>query len=245
LTALQSEARREGGDDYQGRGALMRLADLVDAFLTATQRRYSPSTRRAYRADLGRFVRRFPDLDAAAVTVAHLRQFLDAGAKLALATRARRRAALRACFGWAFRDDQIAADPTGKLERITITERQPWPLTRAQVEAILAGIPRQERRNRPHFTRLAETGLRIGEALARQSDEVHLNDRDGGYLRVIGQGNRGRVAPLIDAPRSVRLRRALLANPAPVGPLFRGDRRTGGRAGEPLASTTVLDHFTR
>jgi integrase/recombinase XerD len=221
------------------------IHELAAAFLAANANTFLANTRRAYGYDLGLFARAFPELAVGTVTVEHLRAFLAATAECAPSTLARRQAALRSCFGWAYRNDLIAADPTGKLERVTIPHRDPRPLTEAQAEALLAAIPTPHHRNRLLFTLLSETGMRVGEALGVHIGHVHLNETDGGYIRVIGKGDRERVVPLIDAPRTVRLLRAETRRLGKIGPLFRGDSRKGGRLAEPLDYTTVLYHFAR
>jgi len=152
---------------------------------------------------------------------------------------------LRSCFSWAYQQELLPADPTAKLEAIPIGERHPRPLTEKQVEAILAAIPRQGLRNRLLLTLLYETGMRVGEALGLQVQQVHLNDLDGGYLRIVGKGNKERVIPLIDASHSVALLRKVLKTLGGVGPLFRGDVRKGGRHGEALDYSTIWYHFER
>ncbi len=80
----------------------MDLLELTEAFLAAKQHAFSPNTRRAYRSDLVACARLLPTILLAEITVAHLRLFLDATADLAPTTLARRKAALRSCFGWAY-----------------------------------------------------------------------------------------------------------------------------------------------
>src|SRR6266704_4581866 len=92
---------------------------------------------------------------------------------------------------------------------------------------------------------LYETGMRIGEALSLQVQQVHLNDLDGGYLQIVGKGNKERVIPLIDASHSVALLRKLLKTVGGVGPLFRGDVCKGGRYGEAIDYSTIWYHFER
>ncbi len=188
----------------------MDLIEMTEAFLATKQHAFSPNTRRAYRYDLVACARLFPTIPVTSITVSHLRLFLDSTADLAPTTLARRKAALRSCFGWAYQQELLDADPTAKLEAIPIGERHPRPLTEKQVEAILAAIPRKEVRNRLLVTLLYETGMRVGEALGLQVQQVHLNDLDGGYLRIVGKGNKERVIPLIDASRSVALLRNVL-----------------------------------
>lgn len=223
----------------------MTLHDLSEAFLAANQNRLRPNTRRAYGYDLGLFARAFPFQAAEETTVQHLRAFLQASADRAPSTLARRQAALKACFAWAYRNDLLSADPSAKLEPVRLPERDPRPLIEEQAEAILAAVPVSQKRNRLLFTLLYETGVRVGEALGLALSHVQLNETDGGFLRVLGKGGRERIVPLIDAPRSVRLLRELMKTMGTLGPLFRGDLRKGGRPGEAMDYTTVYYHFER
>ena len=141
----------------------MNLTELIEAFFAAKQRTFASNTRRAYRYDLMACVQVLQTLPVREITVSHLRLFLDATTELAPTTLARRKAALRSCFRWAYQQDLVPADPTAKLEAIPIGERDPRPLTEKQVETILAAIPRQELRNRLLFTLLYETGMRVGD----------------------------------------------------------------------------------
>lgn len=221
------------------------MAEVAEAFLQAHQSTYLPNTIRAYRYDLTLFSRSFPDLSAAEVTVQHLRAFLGAMAEMAPTTVARRQATFRSAFGWAYRNELIPADPTGRLEPVRIPHRDPRPLTADQVDVILASIPSGDRRNRLLFSLLYETGMRVGEALGIHGQHIHLNDVDGGYIRIIGKGDRERVVPLIDSPRTVRLLREAMKKGPSLGPVFRGEFSKGGRASEALDYTTVYYHWER
>lgn len=223
----------------------MLIQELTDAFLSANQNKYSANTRRAYQYDLGLFSRAFQDLKVEEATVQHLRAFLNASADLAPTTFARRQATLRTCFAWSYRNDLISSDPAGKLEPVKIPQRDPRPLTEEQVETILGVIPTPEKRNRLFFTLLYETGMRAGEALGVHVQHVHLNDVDGGYIRVLGKGSKERIVPLIDALRSTRLLREVLKKLGSMGPLFRGEVSKGGRTSEAVDYTTMYYHFER
>jgi integrase/recombinase XerD len=224
----------------------MDWTELIEAFLTAKQHTFTPNTLRAYRYDLTTCAQLLPNIPIREITVSHLRRFLDATADLVPTTLARRKAALRSCFGWAYQQDLLPADPTAKLEAIRIRELHPSPLTEKQVEAILDAIPQQDLRNRLLLTLLYETGMRVGEALDLQVQQVHLDDLDGGYLRVVGKkGNKERVIPLIDASHSVALLREVLKTLNGVGPLFRGDLSKGSRQGEAITYSTIWYHFER
>jgi integrase/recombinase XerD len=223
----------------------MLIDELATEFLDGNQNNFLPNTRRSYGYDLQQFARAFPDLAVEEISVQHLRAFLNATAELAPTTLARRQATLRSCFAWAYRNDKVAADPTGKLDPVKVPEREPRPLTEEQVEAILGAIPAADKRNKLLFTMLYETGMRVGEALGIHVQHVNLNDVDGGFIRIIGKGDKERIVPLIDAPRTVRLMRECLKKLGSVGPVFRGDIKKGGRAGEAVDYTTILYHFER
>lgn len=223
----------------------MLIDELATTFLDGNQNNFLPNTRRAYGYDLRQFARAFPVLAVEDITVQHLRAFLNATAELAPTTLARRQATLRSCFAWAYRNDKVPADPTGKLDPVKVPEREPRPLKEDQVEAILAAIPAADKRNRLLFTMLYETGMRVGEALGIHVQHVSLNDVDGGFIRVIGKGDKERIVPLIDASRTVRMMRETLKKLGSVGPVFRGDIKKGGRAGEAVDYTTILYHFER
>lgn len=223
----------------------MLIDELATAFLDGNQNNFLPNTRRAYGYDLRQFARAFPDLAIEDISVQHLRAFLNATAELAPTTLARRQATLRSCFAWAYRNDKVPADPTGKLDPVKVPEREARPLTEDQVEAILAAIPAADKRNKLLFTMLYETGMRVGEALGIHVQHVSLNDVDGGFIRIFGKGDKERIVPLIDASRTVRLLRETLKKLGSVGPVFRGDIKKGGRAGEAVDYTTMLYHFER
>ena len=87
--------------------------------------------------------------------------------------------------------------------------------------------------------------MRAGEALGVHVQHVHLNNVDGGYIRVLGKGSKERSGPLIDAPRSIRLLRAVVKKLGTMGPLFRGDVLKGGRPSEAVDYTTMYYHFER
>lgn len=124
----------------------MRLEELADVFLKAQTNRLSPNTRRAYGYNFGLLARTFPDLEAQEIGVEHLRAFLNMSADLARSSLARRRAALRALFGWAYQNDLLPSDPTHMLDPVKVKPREPRLLTEEQVEAILAVIPRDQKR---------------------------------------------------------------------------------------------------
>jgi site-specific recombinase XerD len=231
-------------------------SSLVKTFLEANQNKLSANTRRSYGYDLELFALSLPpELEAYDIETAHLRAFLSATSEeLAPTTLARRQAALRSCFTWCYRNNLIPHNPTDRLEPIKIPERDPRPLSEAQAEALLEAIPNSDERNRLLFYLLYETGMRVGEAISIQFQNIQQNTTDGGYIRIIGKGNKERIIPLIDAPRSTRLLRKVIkewsskaTSPAikVVGPLFKGDLHKGGSTSQAMDYTTVWYHFDK
>jgi len=105
----------------------------------------------------------------------------------------------------------------------------PETLTVAQVEALLEAAPDQ--RGRALLELLYAAGLRVSEALGLDREDLST---DGGFVRVIGKGDKERLVPVGDialdwlARWMGEERPALLAihhvEPARGGPLFLGDR---------------------
>ena len=92
-------------------------------------------------------------------------------------------------------------------------------------------IPARQLRDRLLFTMLAETGMRISEALGLRIEDVDLS-RDNELLVVRRpKGNRQRTVVLDDAPRTrLLLKKMVKKAGAKAGWLFRGDPAKRGRA---------------
>ncbi len=217
------------------------LSDAVEAFLADLGHvNRSPATVRAYRSDLGSFSRHL-GVGPEEITPQALRSYFATLAHLAPATRARREASLASFLRWAYRNDLIEADPMSKLDRVHLEPPEPRGLTTEQVEAILDAIPRDRSRDRLLFRLLAETGLRVGEALTLHVEDVDLV-ADDERLHVLGKGGRRRTVLLDDPRLVVQLRRYLKDTGYRHGPLFRAEKNG---VGGPLRYSTVHEHWAR
>jgi len=203
--------------------------ELVEAYLgdLADQGRRS-HTLRGYRCDLAELVDHLEGhgaiTDAAVVDAAGLRGFLASLERLAPATQARKRSAVRGFLRWAAARGLVDASLLDLLAA-------PSPVTRAvgvvsersAVEAVLAVIPRQADRDQLMFGLLARLGMRPGEVLGLGVGDF---DEAGGTLELAGWGGvRRRV--LVDDPqilmRLVNWKRTLGRQD---GPLFCAPGRT-------------------
>lgn len=126
-------------------------------------------------------------------------------------------AALNSFLTWAVKHDLLDVNPLIKLNRVKVPEPGPRGVPRDQIDAVLKVIPRDHLRDQLLFRLLAETGLRISEALQLDVDDLDLT-RDDEHLHVLGKGGHRRTV-LLDDPKLVSmLRRYLKETQARHGP---------------------------
>jgi Phage integrase family len=133
-------------------------------------------------------------------------------------------AALPAAVAWSEPDPPAASGPS-----------------REQIRAVLAAIPAAQSRDRLLFRLLAETGLRIGEALGLYIEDLDLTSDDE-HLIVVGKGGRRRTVLLDDSDLVAQLRAYLKQRKYTHGPLFRAEKN--GRGG-PLRYQSVQGRWRR
>ena len=169
----------------------------------ADQRRASAQTLRAYASDLGQFrkslaARHGDDLpgpegiDALAVRgfVAGLHR-----AGVAKSSIARKLSAVRSFLAHAVRTGEIDSSPAEGIPTPRLPKHLPKNLTVDETFALLDGIEDDDLaglRDRAALEFLYATGLRVGELVALDLDDVDLS---GGLVRAFGKGNKERVVP--------------------------------------------------
>lgn len=209
------------------------------------ERRASPKTVEAYRADLAEFLGFLtmhlgaePDLEALdGLTQADLRawQARLAGEDLVNATRARHLSAVRSLFRWLARHHGILNPAAGLLGTPRAKPPIPRALSPEQALDVAAGAtqaeePRWQARDAALFTLLYGAGLRIAEALALDVSDLPAE----GPVRVQGKGDKQRLVPLLPEVRAVLATwLGLHPSPGPGAPLFigvKGERLNPGVA---------------
>ena len=207
----------------------MPLAEAIPLFLDDLRRaERSAHTVRAYITEL-RHLCACHTGSVATITVDTVRAALARRDGRSAASRARTAAALGSFLTWAVRHDLLAANPLVKLDRVAVPNPNPRGVARTTITAILASIPRDQLRDQLLFRLLAETGLRISEALHLAVDDLDLT-RDDEHLHVLGKRGQRRTV-LLDDPQLVRLlRRYLTVTRARHGPLFRPLKNGDGGA---------------
>jgi integrase/recombinase XerC len=164
------------------------------------ERRASPRTVRAYRADLTGLVRfldgRGLPLEPGLVTLDHLRAFVaELHPRTAPRTRARKLSALRTFFGFLVDRGEV---PLNLAERLK-APKLPAPLPRALPVDDVFGLldaPRAEGplalRDRAMLELLYGAGLRAAEAMSLDLEAI---DWERGTVRVMGKGSKERITP--------------------------------------------------
>jgi len=228
------------------------LDGAIEDYLTylRVERGLSPATIRAYRGDL----RDFAAGRGAATTWAdgpdaarrHLAERTRRGGPsdpgLAPTSLRRRAASIRGFYRFAYGDGLIARDVAAHIDLPRQARLLPETLTVDEVDALLEAAP--DLRGRALMELLYAAGLRVSESLGLDREDLSL---DGGYVRVIGKGDRERLVPVGDIAldwlgRWIEEGRDLLlalSHVAPLrgGPLFLGDR--GGRLARQQAFAIV------
>lgn len=219
------------------------LGRAIDDFLAYldVERGLAPATLRAYRGDLGDFRREVGDRpgdrwdrspDAAVHYLAARTQRGRRGTgSLAPSSLRRRAAALKGFYRFAYGEGLIQVDIASHLDLPRQVRRLPDTLDVAEVERLLEAGSVGGSRDRALLELLYAAGLRVSEAIGLDREDVSL---DGGFVRVIGKGDKERLVPIGDI--AIDWLRAWLDEGRPPllalhhvvpvrgGPLFLGDR---------------------
>jgi integrase/recombinase XerC len=184
----------------------MRLDAMLTEFTShlAAERGFSDHTVRSYRSDLADLLRFADDAGvtrAEEIDLELLRGWLwkASTAGLAKATLARRSATARALTSWLARTGGAPTDAAARLRAPKPDRHLPRVLTRAQMDAILAGLSARAATGDPIAARdLAIVELLYASAL-RVSELTGLDVRDADLgrltVRVLGKGSKERVVP--------------------------------------------------
>jgi integrase/recombinase XerC len=178
------------------------------------ERGRSENTVRAYARDVAAFLDSLGAVDDAAlgeVTLTDLRAWLGqvARAGAARATVARTAASLRTFFRWCERTGRVDADPSLRLSAPRRHRTLPPVLARRSATALLdvAAVAADDAdplhlRDRAALELLYATGIRVGELVGLDIDDVDLETR---VVRVVGKGDKERRVPFgVPAADAVR-----------------------------------------
>jgi integrase/recombinase XerD len=230
-----------------------RLDRAIADFITylRVERGVSPATIRAYAGDLRDFATVASSgeawaqsADAAVSYLASRTRRGTTGERSLAPTSLRRRAAsIRAFYRFCFGEGLLDVDVAARLDLPRQPRLLPETLTVDEVDRMLDAAGGRLR-DRALLELLYAAGLRISEALNIDREDLSL---DGGFVRVIGKGDRERLVPVGEVAlewlgRWIREDRPALqarSHVAPTrgGPLFLGDR--GRRLARQQAWTAI------
>ena len=228
------------------------LDRAIEDYLTylRVERGLSPATIRAYRGDLADFASGRDVATAWADGPEAARRHLADRAKrgrprdpgLAPTSLRRRAASIRGFYRFAYGDGLIARDVAAHIDLPRQPRLLPETLDVAEVESLLEAAP--DLRGRALLELLYAAGLRVSEAIGLDREDLST---EGGYVRVIGKGDKERLVPVGDVALDwlgrwlEEDRPALLTRhhvePLRGGPLFLGHR--GGRLARQQAFAIV------
>jgi site-specific recombinase XerD len=114
-----------------------------------------------------------------------------------------------------------------RLDRTHLPIPAPRPVPTSQVVAVFGAIPKSRDRDRLLFHLIYTTGIRIGEALSVEVDDLDLT-RDDEHVTILDKGGRRRTVLLDDPNVVAMLRRYLRARDYRHGPLFRAEKNHVG-----------------
>jgi integrase/recombinase XerD len=215
------------------------LDRAIDDFLTylRVERGLADATIRAYRGDLDDFASargsasdwdRGPDASLRYLA-ARTRRGRPHDPGLAPTSLRRRAASIRGFYRFAFGEGLIAVDVASHIDLPRQPRLLPETLTVEEVERLLDAAP--DLRGRTLLELLYAAGLRVSEALGLDREDLSI---DGGFVRVIGKGDRERLVPVGDIAldwlgRWLEEGRPSLLEAGKAGferggPLFLGDR---------------------
>jgi integrase/recombinase XerD len=199
------------------------------------ERGLSAATIRAYDSDLRLFGRGAPGIDRWPTSPEPARLYLGAMTRpprvLRPTSLRRKAAAIRAFYRFCYAEELIDVDVAALIDLPRQVQRLPDTLDARQVTDLLdaSGGPGLEGlRDRALLELLYAAGLRVSEALRLDREDLSLR---GGFVRVIGKGDRERLVPVGDlalaALEAYLEARDRLATPVPDGDGAQADTARG------------------
>jgi integrase/recombinase XerD len=213
------------------------LLPALEAYLDhlRVERGLASATIRAYDTDLRAFAARAPGIERWADSAQPARDYLAGLVRpprvLRPSTHRRKAAAIRAFYRFLYGEELIGTDVAAHLDLPRQARRLPETLDVGQVEALLTAPDASDPlglRDRALLELLYAAGLRVSEALRLDVGDLSL---DGGFVRVIGKGDRERLVPVGDVALDAVRRYLAEARPrwmARAGPTERDTRRARG-----------------
>lgn len=159
------------------------------------ERAMSPNTVASYVSDVEKFFEG-TGLDPKAVGPESIMDYLAVRKGLSKRSQARVLSSLRSFFGWYVLEGEIVDNPCDLVDSPKLGRYLPEVLSIEEVEAVLDSVDTstsQGLRDKAIIEVLYGCGLRVSEAADLKTRCLYM---DEGFIRVIGKGDKERVAPI-------------------------------------------------
>jgi len=164
------------------------------------ERSLSDNSVQAYIRDVKKFANyAIPlELSELKITRENISNFLSEINKESISARSQARiiSGIKAFYKYLIIEDYIKHDPTELIESPKIGLKLPDTLSLIEIDKLIAAVDlsnKQGERNRAILETLYSCGLRVSELINLQLSNIHFKE---GYLRVIGKGDKERLAPI-------------------------------------------------
>jgi integrase/recombinase XerD len=164
------------------------------------ERSLSDNSVQAYIRDINKFANYAIPLDISElkVTRENISDFLSEINKESISARSQARiiSGIKAFYKYLIMEDYLKVNPTELIESPRIGLKLPDTLSLIEIDKLIAAVDlsnKQGERNRAILETLYSCGLRVSELTSLQLSNIHFKE---GYLKVIGKGDKERLAPI-------------------------------------------------
>lgn len=176
-----------------GRDLLTQIENFVDYLIV--ERNAPPTTISAYRRDLKDLVEHLGNQDVDTIEMPHFRSFLKAMSVWGASTVARKLSTIRSFLDFLMREGLVEINHAKALKAPKLEQRLPHHVNTDGIERLLDAPGRDliGLRDRAILEVLYSAGLRVSELVGVNDSDI---DMDSGTVKVVGKGNRERLAPI-------------------------------------------------
>ena len=164
------------------------------------ERSLADNSVQAYLRDVKKFANYAIPLDISElkVTRENISNFLSEINKESISARSQARiiSGIKAFYKYLIMEDYLKVNPTELIESPRIGLKLPDTLSLIEIDKLIAAVDlsnKQGERNRAILETLYSCGLRVSELTSLQLSNIHFKE---GYLKVIGKGDKERLAPI-------------------------------------------------
>jgi integrase/recombinase XerD len=143
----------------------------------------------------------FPKVSPLKLSHKQLQEFLQYISELGMSafSQARILSGIKAFYKFLIMEELISDDPTTLLEGPKLGRKLPDTLSLEEIDKLFAAIDLSSpegQRNRAILEVLYSCGLRVSECVELKLNNLYLEDKGVGFVRVIGKGNKERLVPI-------------------------------------------------